>query len=178
MRYRRLSAIGWLALVVLLLGGCDLFSVPEEKEPGTPEYQPLTAPRNLVENIAWCYEQRDAERYSWLLDDDFTFYLDPGDVYEHGLPQSWGYETEVEQTERMFETADGLTLDLYFEDDYSGPGSAEEEWPVDGVDYHLLLRLEDTTYQADGQANFFTLRHDQWYGAPRWWILSWWDHRN
>lgn len=173
---RRAAALFLPVALVLLVSGCDLWKVPTTSDPRDGEFLPPTDPRSVVENIAWCYNNADIDRYTLLLDDDFTFYLDQDDVQDFGLPESWGYDEELRRTRLLFENALAIELSLYLDDGYEPPGETDSEYYVNGVGYSLFVQVDDQGYNAQGNADFLTLRHGGWQGADRWWINKWWDH--
>ncbi len=147
-------------------------------QPTVPPPPPVS-PRGVVEGIEWAYNYQDLNYYIDMLDPDFTFYFDPKDIQDHGLPPSWGYEEEIEATRNLFDSVDdgAITLTMAIEN-YREPGPDDEVWDLNGVDYVLSVFTGDMTYQADGFANFRTRKNGLWKGQSRWWLWKWWDIAN
>ncbi len=171
------------AIILALFAGlgCDLFKVPTNGGDGGGDRQPLTTPRGVIENIQWCYNNRDHLFYEELLDEDnFVFYFDPWDVDHRDVPFSWVYDLEVEATQNLFEAekVSDISLTLIFEDKHDiEPGPSDTEFRLDGVEYSLSVHVpeEDTVYQADAQANFELSKFEDDLGLMRWWLTIWYD---
>jgi hypothetical protein len=166
-----------LATEASLLSIFALCEIPSPKGPD-PRPEPID-PEGVVRGIEWAYNNQDLNYYIDMLDTDFTFYFDPRDIQDHGTPPSWGYDDEIEATRNLFDSVEegAISLTMLIED-YTGPGPTDEVWDINGIDYLLIVVAGDTTYRADGFANFRTRKHDLWRGRPRWWLWKWWDIAN
>ncbi len=169
------------AIILALFAGlnCDLFKIPTNGGGGDDDWQPLTTPRGVIENIQWCYNNASIEWYVILLDEDnFVFYFAPKDVQDHGLPFSWTYDQEFDATDALFEAvgATNINLSLTFDEDIeTEPNPDDTTFTIDGVTYSLRVYTPDTISQADAHANFELNRFVDGDGLMRWWLTKWWD---
>lgn len=108
----RLTTLLILAVALLATSGC-LFSPPEKNDDNTPpavEFGSYATPDGLVDNFvtAWEYmvisEYRDNILYPGTEYNSFVFYLLPDAMDPNGeeLPDSWGYDEEVDHISGLF----------------------------------------------------------------------------
>ncbi len=169
------------AIILVLFAGlnCDLFRIPTNGNGNGNGWKPLTTPRGVIENIAWCYNNASLEWYVTLLDkDNFVFYFADSDVRDHGLPPSWTYDWEIGATEKLFNAVGAANIDLTlnFENCYPiEPDPGVTTFRINGVDYYLRVITIETIYQADYLANFELNKFQDETGLMRWWLTRWWD---
>ena len=154
-----------IPLVILaLLTACDTGTEADpEPEAG------LDTVEGAILLLERCWEEADIDTYSTLFTDDFVFYFDDGDV-GGDIPTSWGLQEELDAVEGVFERAgaDNITLHLQLPEDYTEP-EGDSCW-ANGVVYDLRVTIEDTTYLAQAETNFFLEKTDN-----EWLIKYWYD---
>lgn len=153
------------------------------------------SPIELLQNLERAYTEKNMNIYRSLLHEDFKFELIASEVSQIGIDVNgdglrdswWGYEQEVELTDRMFNigSSDGLypppdeiNLRLQippqevWEND---PELGHEDWIVIPCSFDLLLTYAGTnsSFNANGVARFY-LRPV----ADRWYIAIWRDESN
>ncbi|HET6348641.1 MAG TPA: hypothetical protein VFH88_06110 [Candidatus Krumholzibacteria bacterium] len=180
-----LVAAAALALVVPGCGGKDVGTQPESP-PAKPAFQDLTRPEHVLSNFEASYNKRYIEKYDELLDDNFTFVLDTGDVL-NGLPASWDRATEVLMSTRMFDRnytgghlVKNISMDLTIDhvtwvdvqpDQNQYPG---ETWLSTVVYYAFRAEaLPDDTYETSaGTRAQFTVRNAGTNDTPAWRLVE------
>jgi len=95
--------------------------------------------------------------YQTIFADDFVFYFDDADVVDE-IPASWGLQDELDAAEAMFEItgADNIQLTLTLPQDFSEP--ACDTGALEGVAYDIRVTIEDYTYLAIAEADFFLVK--------------------
>jgi hypothetical protein len=152
-------------------------------------------PIELLQNLERAYTEKNINIYRSLLHQDFRFELIASEVSQIGIDVNgdglrdswWGYEQEVEITNRMFNfgssdgsypSPDAINLRLQippqevWEND---PELGHEDWIVIPCSFDLLLSYTATnsSFNANGVARFY-LRPV----ADRWYIAIWRDESN
>jgi hypothetical protein len=90
-------------LLLLLLPACDDDpSRPPPENPGSM-FEPLTSRDAVVNNLELAWTQQRLDKLDDLLDADFVFYLDLGDVGGE-IPPQWDRATEVAVTSGLFDS--------------------------------------------------------------------------
>ena len=176
----------------MLVMTCALLPACGDNNPAAPPSQPspykdLTTKENVLSNIETAYNRRSIARYDELLDDNFTFYLYPGDVGGE-IPASWDRATEVLYNMRLFDksyptnTCKSISMDLQFDpnniswvdlvpDQSKYPG---ETWKTAVIYYAFRFDvLPDTQYEsAAGARAQFTVRNVGTDQAPQWRLVE------
>ncbi|MFB3844507.1 MAG: hypothetical protein ACE14O_02000 [Candidatus Cloacimonadaceae bacterium] len=84
-------------LVLMILGGCDIFSLRESEKPSSPAAWNYfyTDWRLTVQNLQYAYEdERNVARYSELFMPDFRFYFSAQDINDYNINTVWGRDNE------------------------------------------------------------------------------------
>ena len=115
----------------------------------------------------------DLDTYEGLLDEDFTFYFDPWDVQDHGLPESWDYEAEITAYTNLFDAVGAENVDVQL--DFSSvtePEEGTETYKVEEIPYEVRVHVEeeDVIYIARGNLD---MQLEKIGGV--WVITDWWD---
>jgi hypothetical protein len=87
-----------LGLLLVLVPGCD-----EDNCIDCPRTT-IDTPAEALAELAEAWRQRDQERYSQLLADDFRFYIEFDTRQMYGLPEYWDRTTDSAQTALLFES--------------------------------------------------------------------------
>jgi hypothetical protein len=163
----------WINLIgaSLMLVGLSCTTGTDGEE-GVPHDQSSVLGALLLFVDVW--NSGDVDTYENLLDDNFTFYFDPGDV-DYGLPESWGYVAEMEAYENLFDAVGAENVDVTL--DLSGvtePGDGTDTCLVEEVPYQVYVIVSygeyDVTYIARGNLDMGLTRAD-----GGWIITKWWD---
>ncbi len=112
----------------------------------------------------------DVDAYENLLDEDFTFYFDSGDV-DHGLPPFWGYVDEAAAYTGLFDTVGAGNISVWL--DLSGvtePEGGAETYQVQEISYLVRVIIGKDMYKAEG---FLDMQLEKIDGD--WVITKWWD---
>ncbi len=176
----------WLPAVALLTGlaGClgDSPTAPAKAKPIA--LRAPSSPENLIFNLEVVYNdtvRKPDERLAAFQDlfaPDLAFIVAPADIAEHGLPASWGLDTEVAIHRRIFDAqarreihALSLVLAHPPAADLDPPQVGREGWKevfVPGVVLRLLWNPADGLDATGGQCRFLAEPRD-----GRWFIREW-----
>ena len=172
-------ALTFLALLALSVLACD---DDPERPGGEPKqlFQPLTTRNAVLNNLELAWTQRRTDKINELLDADFVFYFDEGDVGGE-IPPSWDRNTEMVATDALFmsNTVPAPTVpvclnskvDLVFDDELPWvetpvPATASGEvWYTATVNYSFTFEMEgDLTYIQNNAKAQFVVRQvgDEW----------------
>ena len=185
-----------MAAVVLTAGlamaaACDddPTSPPPPPPPSGQKFENLTQKWHVLNNLERAYNKRSIGKYDELLDDNFTFFLTPGDV-GGGLPPQWGRAEEVQYNTDLLNAnyagsnrCKAVFMDLLFEPDKiqwtaMTPASAlDETWYFATIDYRFRFDFEpDTQYESATDASAqFTVRNAGTDAAPHWKLVEFRD---
>lgn len=183
-----------LLLLTLLLSSCVNPFRPRLNDVSNDEILNLS-PQDVLQNLERAYREKNINVYRSLLHEDFRFELIASEVSQIGIDVNndglrdswWGYEQEVELTNRMFNfgssdgnypSPDEITLRLQvppseiWEND---PELGHEDWIVIPCSFDLILSYTSTgsSFNANGVARFY-LRPVE----DRWYIAIWRDESN
>jgi len=129
------------------------------------------------------YNKRRIDRYNAALDDNFVFYLAPGDVVG-SMPDSWGRVDEVNLNMRLFDKnyttlpCQSIYMDLRIEEGVSWteviPESAPTEtWYQTTIFYDFRFDISpDTFIPNTGSKAVFTVRNAGTDEAPHWQLVE------
>jgi len=115
----------------------------------------------------------DLDAYENLLDDDFTFYFDPRDVQDHGLPESWDYEAEITAYTNLFDAIGPENVDVQL--DLSGitePEEGAETYLVEDVPYEVYVYIEAESFDIEARGDL-DMQLEKTDG--QWVVTDWWD---
>ncbi len=148
---RRSFVLTVLAIGVLTATGC-LFSPEKKSDPPTDPggtYLAPTSPENVLHNLEEAYRNREIQRYTALIADDYVFEASEADLevdFDY-----LNYDQEIETHENMFRNVDNITITL----DHNGavPSDRAAYPPEDGymkilvpaVRIDVLSRIADET---------------------------------
>jgi len=179
-----------LAVVVLMPLGCG------DDSPTTPAgdgsaFLNLTQKWHVLNNIEVAYNKRDLTKYDALLDDNFTFFLSPGDV-GGSIPSQWGRADEILYNSRLFDPnysgahrCRSIEMDLNLPDDKSTipwteitPASAPDEtWYSTTVFYRFRFEMDPDTHfeSVAGAKGEFAVRNAGTPEQPHWQLVEFRD---
>jgi len=171
-----------LVLMVVLLAGFAC----EDDDPVKPDpvpqqtYQNLTQRWHVLNNLELAYSQRNFSRFGELLDNDFEFILDEGDV-GGGVPAQWDLATELEIALLMFDEdlndpnyprVTRIDFDLYEETAVTWADTvvSGETWSIASVFYDFQFDIEPdlTLIPFLGSKAHFLVRNIGTEDAPEW----------
>jgi len=156
-------AMKWLPRI--LCAGVVLFAVSCGSDGPVKPYRPVPLARkdlshktDVLNNIEYAYNKRNASVYDALLDIDFTFsYTDIGG----GAPVQWGRADEVTATAGLLGAASMIDMDINWEDgvQWVAQPVGSENWYSTTAFYHFTIKIGDTTYiPGSGARARFTVR--------------------
>jgi hypothetical protein len=172
----RVGVVSVAILTVLVVNGCIFGS--RDGEDGEPP-PGLDTPARVVEAIEVAYNIRDIEDYKVCLSPNFTFYFDRSDVGEdvggYTIPDSWGYDDEVDAVKNMFGELYSIELSLD-SSNIVDPGSSDTVFYADNVQIKLLVMIDSVNgYLAQGFVDF----NFESYTSPKgklWRVKDWSDY--
>jgi len=153
-------------------------------KPNSP-YLDLSQKWHVLENIERAYNNRNIGAYDQLLDENFTFFLSPGDVGGE-VPDQWGRQEELTVNTRIFDPnyagahrVKSIDMDVILPEDKSTiqwveiipPSAPDEAWYTTTVFYRFRFQTDpDTQYESVAGAKAeFTVRYDN---AKKKWQLA------
>jgi hypothetical protein len=167
-----------LALMIAGMSAC-IFNPDTPPPPPPPPSQltDLTHPEDVMLNMELAYNKRNIIWYNGVLDQNFTFFLSPGDV-GGGLPEQWNREEEITTNTNLFDkgyvgTAPPCTsvfLDIRTEDgiawvDFNPASNPTETWKTCTLNYDFKFEIAPNTYIPNpGSKAAFTVRDAGPYG--------------
>lgn len=104
----------WILLLILLCG-CDIFTLREAETPNKP---PLwnsfyTTWQLALQNLEYGYEdERNLVKYSDLFLPGFRFYFSPQDINDYGININWTRELERDMLYNLHNLADSVNIEL------------------------------------------------------------------
>jgi hypothetical protein len=141
---------------------------------GDGEIHGPTTVLELLERFEEAWINGDSDEYRILLDEkNFTFYFDPRDVQDRGVPPSWGYDDEIETYSNLFDEVGTSNVDVCLDfSDVNEPEEGTENYKVEGIEYRVLLYNPDDGFTYLAQA-FLDLELAKVDGE--WIVTDWWD---
>ena len=184
-----------LLVLALFAASCNNPFLPELSDVSDPVVNNRT-PRELLNNLQIAYSEKNIKLFRDLLDkENYRFELVASEVSQIGMDVNgdglrdawWGYEQEVELTDRMFNYGssngeypppDEIILQLHIppeENWQNDPEVGHEAWIVIPCGFNLILsyRGSNSSFTASGVARFY-LRPEK----DRWYIAVWRDESN
>jgi hypothetical protein len=165
---RRIAGIVVLGLVLVALRGCVNPFAPKLTQSLEGEEFIVTEQKNpeeVLQNFKVAYTFQDSLLYSNLLDTAFIFvYFDPNEGTS-GSFVSWGRETDLVATGRLFRHFQ--VIDLVWNTTYSGWEDDDQGEVRKGFDLSLVGTESD--YRVSGKAVFsFRKCRDEKWRITRW----------
>lgn len=167
--------IAVLLLILLLLGGCDLFRVRDSEPPTKP---PLwnsyaTGWELCLQNLGYCYtDSRNVVKYSGLFTQDFRFYFAAQDVNDYGIPANWDRANEQDMLLNLHSQCDSIQLSLE-------PISGQND-DIGAAEAKIYRKYTLTLFKAD------KINPEQYSGnlelqfkqsGGYWYVGKWYDYR-
>jgi hypothetical protein len=190
---RRNLSVLWLIVLVMSTSSC--FLNPDEKKGDVPppelkNFLPLTTKEAVLNNLELAYSKHNVTAYNQLLDDDFTFFLSPGDVGGN-IPEQWDRTEELRVATLLFDftleqppypTCFSIRMDLKFESgvqwvDVYPEAFPTETWQMTTIYYEFDIKMKpDLTYIAvPGSQARLTVRNTGTEADPVWKLVEWQD---
>jgi len=151
---------------ILILIACN----PTEPypPPSLSYHNPVDSVYKLIENFETSYITQDIWHYMQCFRIDFEFFYE-----SNGDTLSWGFDTEQEIHQSLFNQASRLELELIGSEQYPWSGDTTGSTLVLPREYDLKVSLPDSVeYRALGTAHFIC-RQDS---MEEWYIWQWWDY--
>ena len=162
-----------LALMIAGMSAC-IFNPTEPKVPPippTPQLKDLTQPEHVMLNMELAYNNRKIQWYDGVLDQNFTFFLSPGDV-GGGLPDQWNRETEISTNTDLLDKGytgpahpcQSVFLDIRTEDgiawvDFNPASNPSETWKTCTLNYNFRFEIAPDVFISNpGSKAAFTVR--------------------
>lgn len=173
------AAFGTVVVVgILAVNGCIFGTPGNEDDDATAG---LGSPAGVVEMIEVAYTDTDIELYKQCLSQNFTFYFDPNnvgdDVEGYIIPDSWGYDDEVEAVGNMFDNAYSVNLSITTAN-IGEPEPSDTTYNAYNVKIVLTVMVDSQNgFRADGPVDF----EFESYPNPKdeteklWRVRNWWD---
>lgn len=178
-----------LALTVTGVTSC-IFDPDTKTPPVVPDnpIKDLTHKEDVIYNMETAYNTRRIDVYDGVLDDNFTFFLSPGDV-GGGLPEQWDRTVEKDVNQKLFDKnnttlpCQSIFMDIRAEEGVSwtqfNPASAPSEtWYSTTLFYDFKIQIDPNTYiPLPGAKAVFTVRDAGPHGkyAHHWQLVEFRD---
>lgn len=176
-----------MLFVVASVSACIFDPEKDTPKPVSPIFD-LTKREHVLYNIEKAYNDRKINYYNGLLDQNFTFFLSPGDV-NGGLPESWNRADEIDVNTKLFDKnytdlpCQKIFMDIRTEDGISwieiSPASAPtEKWYQTTLYYDFRFDISPNTYIPNsGSKAVFTVRDAGPHGeyAHHWQLVEFRD---
>lgn len=170
---------------VLLAVACGGDDPAQPLPPGIPEPPDLSRREGVLPFFERVFNTRNIARYDEVLDENFVFYLAPGDVLV-GMPEQFGRAEDLLLTSRLFDPnyagqyrCEEIKVDLQVPDDLVWveiePGSApDERWYVATVFNEYRFEIGPDTYLSKNGARVqLTVRNAGTDVVPAWRLVEW-----
>jgi hypothetical protein len=179
MRMKTWMLIGLLVATsgVMACGGGD-------DDPVLPPPPPPPSTREgVLTKIESAYNKRRIDWYNGVLDQNFTFYLAPGDVVGN-MPDSWNRADEIDLNTRLFDRnyatlpCQSIFMDIRSEEGLSWteviPESAPTEtWYQATIFYDFRFDISPNTFIPNtGSKAVFTVRNAGTSETPHWQLVA------
>lgn len=167
-----------------------VFSVSCGDDPADPDIPPvppdLTSRSDVLFLMESACNERKIAQYERVLDDNFIFYIAPGDMGGN-IPTEWGRADEINLVARMFDRnvdpgfplVTSLRMDIEFESSLQWievvPASAPDEtWYMTTLFYEFQMMIDpDAEYvTVPGTKAQFTVRNAGTEVSPQWQLVE------
>lgn len=175
----------WALLVLLATTGVIACGGdnPADPAPVVPQVPIWTDPEDVLHNIELAYNKRRIDWYNAVLDENFTFFLAPGDVGGN-VPDSWNRADEIGLNQKLFDVnyttlpCQSIFMDIRTEDGETWteiiPESAPNEiWYSATLYYDFKFEISPNTYIPNpGSKATFIVRNAGTADAPHWQLVE------
>ena len=161
------SILLFLVISIIVLIACN----PVEQQPHCIFYHsPVDSAYMAIENIEYSYNEQDLSEYLKCIGIDFEFYYE-----SNGDTLSWGFDTEQEIHQSMFNQIDDVWLEFSGTEQYPWSGDTTGSTLVLPRDYYLRVFIgpDDLTGTPAYGTSHFICRQDS---MEEWYIWQWWDY--
>lgn len=164
-----------LLILLVALGGCDLFSLRESEPPTKP------APWNnystswelCLQNLEYCYaDGRNAVKYGTIFTSDYRFWFSAQDVNDYSIAASWNGTQEQDMLLNLHSQSDSVTVEF-------SPLSGHPD-DIAATEVKIYRQYELRRYPANGSetenySGELELHFRKTSGY--WYISKWYDYR-
>ncbi len=159
-------------LVLIFLGGCDLFNVRESEPPDKP---PLwnnfyTTWTLTLQNLEFSYEDhRNMVKYADLFTADYRFYFAVQDISDYNINIIWTKDRERDMLFNLYNWADSMGVEL--------ETLAEQPDEITSSEARLIRKYKLTVRHPNEKVTYegkFDIRMRQENGF--WRIFKWYDY--
>jgi hypothetical protein len=173
----------FLCVLCLLAIACSGDS-DDSTEPVVPCFDcDITSRTAVLSTLELAFNRRNISNYSKLLDDNFTFWLAPGDV-AHGLPENWGRQDELLVATNMMDPnyqdvglrVTKIQVDLKWEGGVQWQAVAEgdETWYMATIFNEYRFEVgPDIFLSKNGAQVQLTVRNAGTEAEPAWRLVEW-----
>ena len=149
----------------------------------TPKIPEPSTPGGVLTKIESAYNKRRIDWYNGVLDQNFTFYLAPGDVVGN-MPDSWNRADEIDLNTRLFDRnyatlpCQSIFMDIKSEEGLSWTevipeSSPTETWYQSTIFYDFRFDISPNTFIPNtGSKAVFTVRNAGTDEAPHWQLVE------
>ncbi|HUU57033.1 MAG TPA: hypothetical protein VMW93_06815 [bacterium] len=141
-----------------------------------PPLYPMTEPKYVLANVALAFNNPDPTFLGQVLDADFVFYFNPGDVGAelttgYVIPASWGRREFIRAAEKLITSAKSVSFKCPW-DTIGTPGAGVSEYEARTV-LVFVVRVDDTRYyRAKGSYGYVFLKTP----GVNWQLTAWRDY--
>lgn len=168
--------IALVLLALILLSGCNLFTVRDADPPGTaaPWNDYADSLKYALQNLEYCYEDsRNAVHYTGIFRQDFLFHFAPQDVSDYSISPTWSRVEEQDMIQLFHTRYTDVEVEL------SSADNADIISSNDAVLYRVysitgVLRQSGAERQILA-AGKMELQYKKEYGY--WYLNKWYDYR-
>ena len=160
-------------LILLLLCGCEIFSLREAEPPEKPaEWNyTYTTWQKALQNLEFAYEdERNLIKYDDLLLPNFRFYFAQQDINDLNITAEWNKEKERDMLYNLQNWADSIRIELEVV-----PDQQDEVFitPIKLYRKYTLIAKHDTEVRIYAGKLELQMMQDNGF----WKILKWYDFR-
>ena len=172
-----------IGLLVATSGVMACGGGPDDPAPPLPKVPERSTPGGVLTKIESAYNKRRIDWYNGVLDQNFTFYLAPGDVVGN-MPDSWNRADEIDLNTRLFDRnyttlpCQSIYMDIRIEEGLIWteviPESAPTEtWYQATIYYDFRFDISPNTFIPNtGSKAVFTVRNAGTSEAPHWQLVE------
>lgn len=184
MTAKRLWSIGVFVMLAGFAWGCGDDRCLNCWDPGHPslQYLPQTSPENVLHNWQASYERREIEQYAKLLDPQYVFKLEAGDIPPDLVRDYWNRDEDSTMTMALFDSPYVVRINLDL-----GTFSVEDAGRAD-VPGAQRIRLTHATLEVELSSDTTLVAHGDIYDmyfhrgsaaagtdSTKWYIFEWYD---
>jgi hypothetical protein len=161
-------------LLLLFLGGCDVFTLRDAEEPDKP---PLwnsfyTTWQLALQNLEYGYEdERNLAKFSDLFMPGFRFYFAPQDVNDYNISTVWTRDSERDMLYNLHSMSGAITVTL---EPIASQNDDLSSTPIKLYRTYTVTRDNaGTTFIYKGKAEIQMVQDNGF-----WRIINWYDYRS